>query len=164
MRALLPAAPADANKGTFGKVLIVGGSVNYIGAPGLSARAAYRSGAGLVTVGAPAPIIAALAGHLLEITWLLLPHDMGVALGGRCAAHPRGSAQYDALLIGPGWGREKTTRDLLAKLLDRDADHPTARRAIGFSSTSAASEDQAGNWRAAAAGDRRRRAESAVGD
>lgn len=45
-----PARPADANKGTFGKVLVVAGSRNMSGAAYLSALAAYRMGAGLVKI------------------------------------------------------------------------------------------------------------------
>jgi NAD(P)H-hydrate epimerase len=137
VRALLPARPADANKGTFGKVLVLGGSVNYTGAPALSARAAYRSGAGLVTVGAPEPTVSALAGHLLEATWLLFPHDMGVLSAEAAPLILKEAAAYSALLIGPGWGREKTTGELLSRLLDRRAAPPSERRAIGFAGTPA---------------------------
>ena len=46
MRGLLPVRPLNANKGTFGKALIVAGSINYIGAAALAARAAARAGSG----------------------------------------------------------------------------------------------------------------------
>ena len=45
-REALPPRPEDANKGTFGKVLVVGGCSRYRGAPALAATAAYRAGAG----------------------------------------------------------------------------------------------------------------------
>lgn len=144
VRALLPARPADANKGTFGKVLILGGSTNYIGAPGMAARAAYRSGAGLVTVGAPEPTVAALAGHQLETTWLLFPHDMGALSADAAPLVRQEAANYSALLIGPGWGRDKTTRELLARLLDDDATRPM-RRVIGFSSASESDNQESEN-------------------
>ncbi|MCU0510909.1 MAG: hypothetical protein MUC34_21670, partial [Anaerolineae bacterium] len=53
--ALLPPRPADANKGTFGKALVAGGSSLYTGAPALSGLAAARSGAGLVQPDMAAP-------------------------------------------------------------------------------------------------------------
>ncbi len=143
-RALLPARPADANKGTFGKVLILGGSANYVGAPGMAARAAYRSGAGLVAVGAPEPTIAALAGHLLETTWLLFPHDMGVLSADAAPYIREEAAKYNVMLIGPGWGREKTTRELLLKLLDDETTRPM-RRVIGFSVETDAGQPGAGS-------------------
>ena len=117
VRELLPARPADANKGTFGKVLVVGGSINYTGAAALCAMSAYRTGAGLVTVGAPGPVIAALAAHILEATWLLLPHDMGVIASSASTLLKEELPKFDALLVGPGMGREKTTRELLQGLL-----------------------------------------------
>ncbi|WP_457631253.1 NAD(P)H-hydrate dehydratase [Oceanithermus sp.] len=54
MRALLPGRPGNAHKGSVGRVLVVGGAVEYTGAPTLAALGAYRAGAGLVTVAYPA--------------------------------------------------------------------------------------------------------------
>lgn len=134
IRSMLPARTADANKGTYGKALVVAGSVNYVGAPGLAARAAYRVGAGLVTVGAPHPVVAALCGHLLEPTWLLLPHDLGVLAESAAPLIRQELSRYDALLLGPGWGREQATRDMLVKLLERTAQSRRVQRPIGFMS------------------------------
>ena len=53
VRQALPPRQADGNKGTFGKVLVVGGAVGYTGAPYLTALAAVRSGCGLVSLGVP---------------------------------------------------------------------------------------------------------------
>jgi ADP-dependent NAD(P)H-hydrate dehydratase / NAD(P)H-hydrate epimerase len=132
-RDLLPPRPDGSHKGTFGKVLIVGGSVNYTGAPGLAAEAAYRVGAGLVVVGAPSPVVAALQAHLLEPTWILLPHDMGVVAESATGMIREEAAKAKALLIGPGFGREKTTGEMLKRLLEKaDADKRNGRRAIGF--------------------------------
>ena len=142
VRDLLPPRPANSHKGTYGKALIVGGSVNFTGAPGLAARAAYRSGAGLVSVGAPEPTIRAMAAQLAEPTWLLFPQDMGVIAESAAPLIRKEAASYNALLLGPGWGREDTTRDLLAKLLDPDAVHPAAHHPIGFTSSANAAEDQ----------------------
>ena len=49
----IPKRPVRSNKGTFGRVLIVGGSVGMSGAAYFSAKAAYRSGAGLVQIASP---------------------------------------------------------------------------------------------------------------
>ena len=53
LRALLPARPGHAHKGSVGRVLVVGGAPEYTGAPALAALGAYRAGAGLVTVAYP---------------------------------------------------------------------------------------------------------------
>ncbi|NWG17440.1 MAG: NAD(P)H-hydrate dehydratase [Chloroflexi bacterium] len=132
VRGLLPARTANANKGTFGKALVVAGSANYVGAPGLAAMAAYRTGAGLVTVGAPGPVVAALSSQLLEPTWLLLPHDMGVLAEGAARLIRQEIASYDALLLGPGWGRETATRDMLLSLFETSMYGQHLRRPIGF--------------------------------
>ena len=78
VKKFLPERPLDAHKGTFGTALIIAGSVNYTGAALLAGMAAYRSGAGLVTMAVPALIHAALAGQFPESTWVLLPYETGV--------------------------------------------------------------------------------------
>ena len=62
VQARLPQRPRDSHKGTFGKAMVVAGSLNYTGAAYLAAAAAYHAGAGLVTVGAPQIIVPVLAG------------------------------------------------------------------------------------------------------
>lgn len=131
-RERLPVRAPGSHKGTFGKTLIVSGSINYTGAPALCAEAAYRIGAGLVTVGAPGPVVSTLAGHLREATWILLPHDMGVTSSGAAAVLRREVDRFDALLIGPGLGRESTTREMLEALLAGPSQKEQKRRGLGF--------------------------------
>lgn len=52
----LPIRPRLCHKGDFGKLLIVGGSIPYTGAPAMAAKAAVRGGAGLVYLGVPSDI------------------------------------------------------------------------------------------------------------
>ena len=134
---ILPPRPLDAHKGTFGAALIVAGSVNYTGAALLAGKAAYRIGAGLVTLAVPAPLHAALAGHFPEATWLLLPHEMGVVAADAASVLTGNLARATALLIGPGFGLEDTTKEFLEKLL-RSASLPKAAHGrIGFVQTQA---------------------------
>jgi NAD(P)H-hydrate epimerase len=113
----LPQRPADAHKGTFGTALVVAGSVNYTGAALLAGEAAYRAGAGLVTVAVPTPLHSALAGHLPEATWLLLPHEMGVIAESAVDVLQKNLAGATALVLGPGFGLEDTTRNFISRLL-----------------------------------------------
>jgi len=53
LEALLPERPTRSNKATFGKLLCVAGSYCMSGAAYLAAKAAYRTGAGLVKVLTP---------------------------------------------------------------------------------------------------------------
>ncbi len=115
VRQWLPQRLADAHKGTFGKALIVGGSLNYTGAVGLSARAAGRAGAGLVTLAIPLPLHAALAGWLPEATWLPLPGPEGCHTAEGAASLLAQVQGYSALLVGPGL----TTSDGARAFLDR---------------------------------------------
>ncbi len=129
VRAVLPPRPPQAHKGTFGTALVVAGSSNYTGAALLAGKAAYRVGAGLVTLAVPAPLHAALAGHFPEATWLLLPHELGVVAEAAAAVVRRNLKRPTALLFGPGFGLEETTRAFIAALLEGDVS-PRAR--IGF--------------------------------
>ncbi|MEP0763897.1 MAG: NAD(P)H-hydrate dehydratase, partial [Chloroflexota bacterium] len=131
VRARLPQRPRDSHKGTFGKAMVVAGSLNYTGAAYLAAAAAYRAGAGLVTVGAPQIIVPVLAGMLPEATWLLLPHDLGVINEAAVKVLRTELAGYSALLLGPGFGREDVTGEFLRELL-RPQEEVRHSRAIGF--------------------------------
>jgi len=139
--ALLPQRPANANKGTFGKALIVAGSLNYIGAPALAAQAAYRVGAGLVTVAAPQPVIPILAAQLVEATWILLPHDMGVINAYANKFIREEMPSYSAMLIGPGLGTEDVTKEFLETLLVQNASTAKTGRRMGFAHASAGIEE-----------------------
>ena len=127
---LLPERPADANKGTFGKALIVAGSVNYTGAPYLAAISAVRSGAGLVTLALPQAIHPIVASRLIEATYLLLPHDMGVLAPEAVKVLADRMKDYDALLIGPGLTQEKSTAEFLSQLLG--GAQAAGKRRVGF--------------------------------
>ena len=112
----LPERPLDAHKGTFGTAFIVAGSVNYTGAALLAGMAAYRAGAGLVTLAVPAPLHEALSGQFPESTWVLLPHEIGVISADASRVVRQNIDRATAILIGPGFGLEDTTREFLSKL------------------------------------------------
>lgn len=126
----LPERPADAHKGTFGTALVCAGSMNYTGAAWLSGQAAYRIGAGLVTIAIPEPLYNALAGQFPEATWLVLPDEMGVLSGQAAPVLMKNLGKATALLLGPGWGQEDSTLDFLDRLLDPD--HTDFGRSFGF--------------------------------
>ncbi len=117
VRTMLPDRKQDGNKGSFGRVLVVAGSVNYIGAPGLAALAAYRSGSGLVSVGTVGSIVNTLAARLPEPTWLILPQNRGVISEHAASVVAQEMRKFDSLLIGPGLGQEDPTRQFLINLL-----------------------------------------------
>jgi len=117
LHALLPPRPGNAHKGNVGRVLVVGGYPSYTGAPALSAIAAYRAGAGLVTVAYPQE-----AAVVPPLEAVRLP----VAGWSHAALKP---AKAEAVAVGMGAGPSgkeaaKAVLELgLPTLLDADALH-----------------------------------------
>lgn len=116
---MLPVRPMNAHKGTFGRALLVVGSSNFPGAALLSASGACRVGAGLVTLATPSVIQGMIAGQIPEATWILLPHEMGVIAESAADVLLKELEQYHALLFGPGFGQEQTTRKFIQSLLGK---------------------------------------------
>lgn len=115
--ALLPARPAAAHKGSFGKALIVAGSRQYPGAAALSSAAAYRAGAGLVHLAAAAGVGQIVAGQTPEPVHTLLPADLGALTPDALPLLQPLCADHDALLVGPGLGLDKQTVAFVEALL-----------------------------------------------
>jgi NAD(P)H-hydrate epimerase len=137
LRNLLPARPADANKGTFGKVMVIAGAGRYPGAAFLSASGALRSGAGLVTLACGRSIFSALAAALHETTFLPLPEEDWGVLGTDAAREVQENLDgYKALVLGPGLGREDATKTFLSRLLKLET--PQAVGMVGFLKTASA--------------------------
>lgn len=127
---MLPERPQNGHKGTFGRAMVVAGSINYTGAAVLSAAAAYRAGAGLVTVAVPQPIYPIAAVYLPEATWILLPHEMGVLNRPAADVFFDEAGDYESLLIGPGLDHDPKTGEFLWGLL---SDQPQSKQGrIGF--------------------------------
>ncbi len=127
---MLPPRPLDAHKGTFGRALVVAGSVNYTGAAYLASASATRVGTGLVTLALAESLHPILASKLHEVTFLLLPHELGGLVPEAISVLAESLPDYDALLIGPGLGREKETVDFVHSLLGLHL--AGVRRHIGF--------------------------------
>lgn len=117
---LLPLRPLDGHKGTFGKVMVVGGSDKYIGAIALAAEAAYRAGAGLVTIATLNRLVDIVAGSLREPTFLPLEEDGGAIAASNSDVVKGASIDYDALVIGCGLGRHPAAHAFVNDLLGSD--------------------------------------------
>ncbi len=118
VRERLPSRPAGANKGTFGRVLVVAGSKLYVGAARLAALGALRTGAGLVTVACPASVQPLIAAGLSEATYLPLPDGGGGFVAAEAAVEiARTLSDYDALLLGPGLGQGASQSAFVRQLL-----------------------------------------------
>ena len=120
----MPARPREASKRDFGRVVIVGGSAGMAGAPALAAMAALRSGAGLVELVVPEPVVAIAAAFDPCVMTCGLPAADGEFSSGTAASLAARLARASAVAIGPGIGRSDAVRDLVASLwrhLDRPA-------------------------------------------
>jgi NAD(P)H-hydrate epimerase len=107
--------PPEAHKGQFGRLLVIGGSETFSGAPSLVALAAYRTGTDLVFVAAPektARVISAFSPNLISIK-----------LPGEClaAAHIRMLREHiekaTAVVVGPGLGQSTKTVSAVRRVL-----------------------------------------------
>jgi ADP-dependent NAD(P)H-hydrate dehydratase / NAD(P)H-hydrate epimerase len=117
VRGLLPPRPLNSHKGTFGKAMILAGSMPYPGSAYLATTAAGRVGAGLVTLAVTPAMAPIYAVKLSEATFHILPAS---------DAPPRQRAQslldglggYASILIGPGLGQAQDTREFLMAVFD----------------------------------------------
>jgi NAD(P)H-hydrate epimerase len=130
VESILPIRSNNSHKGTYGKVLVVGSSINYCGAVLLAAKAAYRSGSGLVTLGVTEPVYNVIACQLPEATWVLLPGDMGDITEDAVNILINEFAKSDAVLLGPGLGVNNKTERFILKLIS-SFQHRSVKK-IGF--------------------------------
>ncbi len=107
MRAIMPSREVKAHKGDFGRVLIFAGSKGMVGAAVLTAIAAYRVGAGLVTV--------SLDEELFDIVQISVPTATCTTVESGLSA----MAEYDAVAVGPGRGNNEATIRIVDSLLNR---------------------------------------------
>jgi len=109
-----PPRPHDAHKGTFGTVIVVGGSTTMIGAPALTAAAALRSGAGLVKIASPAGVLTAALTIEPSATGIIIGDDLPTTLHQFDRADPQREA---ILAVGPGLGQSDDATALVEALL-----------------------------------------------
>jgi hydroxyethylthiazole kinase-like uncharacterized protein yjeF len=111
IHAALPRRPRSANKGDFGRVLIVGSGSGMPGATRLAGEACLRSGAGLTTVAVAPENVASIAAGRPELICLALTGE---------AVLTEAIARADLIAIGPGLGRSPWARAALAAVLAAD--------------------------------------------
>jgi NAD(P)H-hydrate epimerase len=114
---MLPRRPLDSNKGTYGRVLVVGGSHNFPSAPGLSSIAALRSGAGLAEAAVLPLSQQIIAAHALEPIYSLLPGEDGFISPDAVSAIRAALQRADAAVVGPGLGSSSQLPQLMRDTL-----------------------------------------------
>jgi hydroxyethylthiazole kinase-like uncharacterized protein yjeF len=137
VRAGLPHRTPVSTKFSSGNVFVIGGSSGLTGAPTMAALAAMRSGAGYVTVGAPASLEATFSVHLLEAMRFGLPEHDGALTEAAVEPALEAVRRADAVVLGPGLGRSDGAQAFARALYERvevplvvDADGLNALAAI----------------------------------
>ena len=119
---LLPERPARAHKGTFGRLLVLAGSLDYAGAALLATSAGTRAGAGLVVLAVPASLQPLFAGRVLEVTTLSLPEQSPGVVDPDGAIEAFARRAHDALVVGPGLTVGAATDELVVRLMAGEGD------------------------------------------
>jgi hydroxyethylthiazole kinase-like uncharacterized protein yjeF len=112
----IPARGQESTKFAAGAVLVCGGSAGLTGAPSLACEAAQRAGAGYVTALVADSLSVVFEQRLLEAMSVALPDDGGALLPRALETILQRTARADALVLGPGLGRDPRTQKLIRRL------------------------------------------------
>jgi NAD(P)H-hydrate epimerase len=119
---LLAPRARDANKGNYGHVLVIGGSLGKAGAAAMAGFSALRAGAGLSTIATPTSVLATVAGFHPEV----MTEPLAETKQGTISLRALGPG-LDALLerktlaIGPGISRNSQTAKFVYEIVNRTA-------------------------------------------
>lgn len=102
---LLPKRDASGNKGTFGKLLLIAGSLNMAGAAYLSAKGAYRAGTGMVKLLSS------------EENRVILQQSIPDALFGTYEDVREGLSWADVIAIGPGLSQSMAAKEAFKEVI-----------------------------------------------
>ncbi len=120
MKSIMPKRFTRSNKGTYGKIIIIGGQQGMSGAPVLTSESALRVGSGLVTVAVPENIHDIMEIKLTEVMSVPLKSEEGhISLTG-VEQIKELISRYTNIAIGPGLGRSEATKNAVMAVLQSD--------------------------------------------
>ncbi len=122
IRELLEPRPADTNKGNFGHVLVIGGSLGKAGAAAMAGMSALRMGAGLSTVASPKSVLPTVAGFHPEIMTEPLEETEAGTISMRSSEYGRVDSlvkNMAVLAIGPGISRNEETSEFVRSIVNK---------------------------------------------
>jgi hydroxyethylthiazole kinase-like uncharacterized protein yjeF len=129
---LIGPRPRDSNKGMYGHVLVVGGSLGKAGAAAMAGFSALRSGAGLVTVATPRSVLGTVAGFHPELmTEPMAETDSGSISTQALGAFWQAAENKTVLAIGPGISRHPETAEFVRTVIQKSTT-PTVLDADGL--------------------------------
>ena len=115
LSAIYKKRPRDGRKGDFGKLLVIGGSFRYTGAPIFNATAALRTGCDLVTIAAPERAADAAASFLPDL--MTYPLSGTHLIPAHVPAILELSQWASAIVLGGGLGQSEETKDAIDTLV-----------------------------------------------
>lgn len=120
IKALLPCRNRNSHKGTYGKLMLICGCEQYMGAAAISAKAALRSGVGIVNLCTPKAVAQALVSSMPECTFTSLEHDKaGFISAENLPVLIERSKACSAVVIGCGLGVTDETKMIVFELIKR---------------------------------------------
>ena len=120
--ALLAPRARDANKGTYGHVLVVGGSLGKSGAAAMAGFSTLRTGAGLSTIAAPRSVLSTVAGFHPEVMTEPLPETVEGTISSEALKIVQTLAERKTVVaIGPGISRNHETSEFVRALVKKGA-------------------------------------------
>ncbi len=123
---LVPERPPRGHKGTFGKLLVVAGSLDFAGAALLVCRGAGRAGAGLVTLAVPESLQPLFAAKVVEATTMALPEDDVEEVDPEPALMRILDHSHDAIVLGPGLRAGLATTELVRGIVASEEEPVTS--------------------------------------
>jgi hydroxyethylthiazole kinase-like uncharacterized protein yjeF len=145
--AMIAPRPAESNKGNYGHVLVVGGSVGKAGSVAMAGMSSLRAGAGLATVATPQSALSTIAGFYPE----LMTEPLAETGDGTIAANARERLEAlvkgkSVLAIGPGISRFPETSELVRTLVSQ-YEVPVVLDADGLNAFEKRTEELSGKGR-----------------
>lgn len=119
IKRICPPRDQNTHKGDYGRVLILAGSEGFTGAPSLAAKAALRTGAGLIFTGVPRTVYPIVAAKLDAPMVFPLPDENGRLSPDALDVILEKLETADACLLGPGLGRSPGVDTLVLELIRR---------------------------------------------
>ncbi len=118
VKLLLPHRPQFSHKGTFGKVLVIAGSIGMTGAASLTSLSCLKIGAGLCYLAIPQSLNQILESLLKEVITIPLPEtDKKILSIKALDTLLLWAEKCDVLAIGPGLGRHEELHEIITKII-----------------------------------------------
>jgi hydroxyethylthiazole kinase-like uncharacterized protein yjeF len=144
---LIEPRPVESNKGNYGHVLVVGGSVGKAGAAAMAGMSVLRAGAGLATVATPKSVLATVAGFIPELMTEPLPETVAGTISASAGERLEALAEGKSVLaIGPGISRVAETSQLARSLVNH-SEIPIVLDADGLNAFEGHTSDLSGKGR-----------------